>query len=91
VTVGRDRERPRIETIDHFRGRVSERDNCAPSGRVVGIEVDPFVGFRHRDPQINQERRIIASRSCTNSVIQRSPSRRRISAQTLAESMSRIF
>ena len=54
MTVGRHRERPRIETIDHFQGRVSERDNCAPSGRVVSIEVDPFVEFHHRDPQINR-------------------------------------
>ena len=54
MTVCGDGERPRIETSDHVPGRVRGDGSRGLSGCVLGIDVDPFIELRHRDPQLDR-------------------------------------
>ena len=54
MTVRRHREGAGVEAVDHVASGIRKRGNSSPSSRVFGIEVDPFVEFCHRDPEVDR-------------------------------------
>src|SRR5882724_8116112 len=53
MTMGGHGQRPGIEPVDHS-GRVLKGSELSFSRRILGLDYDPFVEFRHRDLQIDR-------------------------------------
>src|SRR6266404_1169587 len=50
--MGGHGQRPGIEPVDHS-GRVLGGRERSFSSRILGLDIDPFIELRHRDPQVD--------------------------------------